>query len=565
MADIEPNLKTNEAPFRFDVLECRVPMTVEKSVMIEMRDGTRVAADIFRPDGEGPFPTLYAVSPYNKDTIHLPPHGVYRWREAGNIGRWVEQGYAFVHADTRGSGQSEGEWTSGSLEEQHDLYDTIEWIAAQSWSTGKIGMIGESYYAIPQWLAAAQNPPHLTCIAPYDGLVDMYRDCVFHGGLFDCGFISWWATNTRALTLLERDPGDHPNAGGADIAGEFMRHPLFDDFWKMRSGYEKFDKIKTPFYSITNWTMVGIHLRGNLLAFEEIDAPKKLMVAGGDHHHASIEIFHSEEVQQELTRWFDYWLKGIDTGIMDDPPVKYWMGNEGWRTAQAWPLPETEYVPLYLSGKKAGFCESLNDGSLSWTEPDAQEPTQFDYPQRAWSGWPGFGTAAINSRGMMDNAVAINTFTSEPLEEDMDIAGPIVLRLWLSSTAKDADIITKLYEIPETPRPGPLQPLTRGWLKASHRAIDPERSRPWRPFHPHDRRELLEPGEKYLLEVEIWPTANIFRKGSRIRLDLANGDSPVFDMPFNHHYGTKIGTDWYHHDPEHPSQILLPLVPRKAR
>jgi hypothetical protein len=535
-------------------------MAVEKTFLIKMRDGTRIAVDIFRPEGDGPFPTLYAVSPYNKDNVGLPPHGVFRWREAGNIGQWVEQGYAFVHADTRGTGASEGEWRSASEEEQGDLYDTIEWIAAQGWSNGKVGMIGESYYAYPQWLAAAQNPPHLACIAPYDGLADVYRDVVFHGGIFGSGFVSWWSTNTRALTLLEREPGEHPNEGGTDIAGDFMRHPLYDDYWKVRSAYEKFGSIKTPFYSIANWTAVGIHLRGNLLAFEEIDAPKKLLINGGGSHHAPIEMYHSDEMQAELTRWYDHWLKGIDTGIMDEPAVKYWVGNDGWRTADVWPIQSAQYRSLYLSGAPADACDSLNDGSLSWQEPTAEPPTQFDYPQRAWSGWPGFGTAAQNAQGMMSNTAKILTFTSPPLDEDIEVTGPIVLKLWLSSTADDTDIIAKFYEIPASYKGGPLPPLTRGWLKASHRAIDPSRSKPYRPFHPHDRREKLIPGEIYPVEVEVWPVSQRLKRGSRIRLDLANGDSPVFDMPFNHHYGLKMGTDWYYHDKEHPSQLLLPIV-----
>ncbi|MYM26281.1 CocE/NonD family hydrolase [Duganella sp. FT135W] len=547
--------------FRVDVLACKVPMNVQKDVMVETRDGVRVAMDIYRPEGPGPFPTLYAVSPYNKDTIGLPPHGVFRWREAGNIGRWVEQGYAFVHADTRGTGASEGEWLACSEEEQTDMYDTIEWIAAQSWSTGKVGMIGESYYAYPQWLAAATNPPHLACIAPYDGLVDLYRDVVYHGGLCSAGFIAWWSTNTRALTLLERGDGPHPNNGGGDIVGDWLRNPTMNDFWRVRSAFDKFKDIKTPFYSIANWTAVGIHLRGNLLAYEQIDAPKKLMVAGGNNHHSPIEVYHSDEVHTELTRWYDYWLKGIDTGIMDEAPVKIWVNNEGWREEQEWPLARVEYKSLYLSSAKAGAVNSLNDGSLSWEAPASDDATRLDYPHKEWGGWPGFGSAAMTPNGM-DNSAKVLTFTSAPLEEDMEITGPINLKLWISSTETDADIIAKVYEVPQQAAPGPLRPMTRGWLKASHRALDPALSLPGRPFHPHDKRELLEPKKIYPVEVEVWPTSQLLKKGSRIRLDLANADSPVFDMPFNHHYGCKQGTDWYHHDAEHPSQMLLPVVPR---
>ena len=541
-------------------------MLADRDLKIAMRDGVRVTADTFRPEGSGPFPTLYAVSPYNKNTAHLPPSSAFRWREAGNIALWVEQGYAFIHADTRGTGQSrEGQWNLWSTEEQTDLYDTIEWAACQPWSNGKVGMIGESYYAAPQWLAATLNPPHLACIAPYDGLADVYRDALFHGGICSIGFLAWWATNTKALTLLEdARPGVElpQHLGGDDLVGMILAHPFYDEFWKSRNAYEKFSNIKVPFYSIANWTMVGLHLRGNLLAFEEIEAPKKLLVTGGGNHHASIEAFHSGEIHDELTRWYDYWLKGINNGIMAEPPVKIFVTGEGYRDEWEWPPKRAEYRTLYLTPEKASCTESLNDGSLSWSPPELAGSTRYDYPDAAWGGWPGFGTAASNSRGMMDGAVKILSFSSPPLEQDLEVTGPIQFRAYLSSTAPDTDIIVKIYEVPSGPRVGPLMAVTRGWLKASHRALDPQKSRPQRPFHSHDRVDPIEPGVVYEMDVEVWPTSHLFKKGSRIRLDVANGDSPVFDMPFNHYYGTKIGTDFYHHGAQHLSCLKLPVILR---
>lgn len=198
---------------------------VEKDVQITMRDGTHIAVDVYRPNESSAFPTLYAVSPYRKDLTYLPPTGVYRFRECGDIGWWLSKGYAFVHADVRGSGHSqEGQWQLHGLPEQLDLYDTIEWIAAQAWSNGKVGMTGESYYGALQWFAAQQQPPHLTAIAPYDAFCDTHRDVSYHGGMPGDGFPTWWSYNTRALTLIDQ-PGPHPeHIMGFDIIGEGLRH-----------------------------------------------------------------------------------------------------------------------------------------------------------------------------------------------------------------------------------------------------------------------------------------------------------------------------------------------------
>ena len=345
-----------------NVLETEKPAVIERNVAIAMRDGVVIRADVFRPEGDGPFPALYAVSPYNKDLASLPPIPSFRSREAGNIGRWVDQGYAFIHADVRGTGQSlQGQFLFSSKEEQYDMYDTIEWIAAQPWSSGKVGMIGESYYGGPQWLAAATEPPHLSCIVPYDAFFDMYRDGIYHGGICSIGFMGWWTFKTSSLTYLEHPPGLPDDLGGVQIPGLVLSRRLYDAFWEERSAFAKAKRIKTPFYSISNWMQAGLHLRGNLLAFETVDAPKKLLITGGNNHQSSLEVFHSDEVHAELTRWYDYWLKGIDTGIMDEPEVKIWTNNKGYYASNVWPPSDVEHWSLYLSGEKADAVASLND------------------------------------------------------------------------------------------------------------------------------------------------------------------------------------------------------------
>ncbi len=540
-------------------------MKLEKDVYVRMRDGVRVAIDIYRPNAPGKFPVLYASSCYQKDLVYLPAVTTYHCRETNDIDWFVQRGYVYVNADVRGTGKSEGIWKFHSDAEQNDHYDLVEWMAEQPWCSGRVGMIGESYFGWTQWFAAAKQPPHLATIVPFDAGADMYRDVVYHGGLVGMGFLTWWHFNLRANHILDL-PGPHaPDLMEWDMVKESLQHPTYDRFWEERSA--DFGRIKVPVYSIGMWHKIGLHLRGNLRGFEELKVPKKLLVCYGEYVGDEMAIFNSLEMRLELLRWYDHWLKDNDTGIMKEEPVKLFVrGSDfGYRREKEWPLKRTRYTRFYLQPGPAGAIKSLNDGGLSETAPLAEASSfEFGYPDPEWSGWSGIGTAKFVN-GLPDPAVRILTFCSEPLQEDLEVTGPISLVVYASSTEKDADIYVRLVDQEADARqasgvPAKAKILTRGWLKASHREKDPARSKPGQPYYTHKHPTPIEPGKVYPYEIEVWPTANLFKKGHRIRLDLSNGDSPAFDFG-GHHYGIKVGKDTIYHDKDHPSHLVLPVIP----
>lgn len=542
---------------------------VRRDVRVPVSDGTHISVDVFRLKGAEPQPVLFGTAPYIKLFDDRPIYPTYRFRETLDIAWWVRRGYVYVHGDTRGAGKSlEGDYEGWGAREQQDLYDVIEWAGAQSWSTGRVGMIGYSYYGVCQWLAATMAPPSLKCIAPYDASVDPYRDFFFHGGVWSMGFAQWWVPKFRKRVIMDM-PGDKPDdIMKFDFCDASFRHPRYDDFWKERDASARFDQVKVPVYSIGNWNMVGLHLRGNVLGYEQVTTPKKLMLCGGfGGIHASHYLVLSKEIHVELLRWYDHWLKDIDNGVMDEPAVRYINRPDNqWREAPSWPLPQTQWTPLYLTAGRAGAVSSLNDGRLSWEPPlEAEAGTSYSYAHPDWGGWPGTGTTVPRPDGTYDALGTIATFSTEPLEEEVEICGPVVMKLWLSSDQPETDVYIKLADQSPDGEPeagSPRMGVTRGWLKATRRALDPGRSAPHRPFHAHEVEEPLAPGQVYPLEIEVWPTSWVFKKGHRIRIEVAPGDSPLTDEPFWHDFGVRMGTDRAHHDAAHPSHMVLPIIRR---
>src|SRR4051794_33439395 len=539
---------------------------IDEVVSIQARDGTAIGLRVYRPDGEARVPSLFGASPYRFDNNSLPASPQFLWRETGPIEFYVENGYAFVQMDVRGSGRSGGEFGFLDRKEQEDLYDAIEWLGKQAWCTGKIGGIGQSYFCMLQWFMAAQAPPSLACIGAHDGLADAYRAGCYHGGI-PCDFFPgyWWYQNR----LINRFPAEGPSREQAtDLTALLAAHPTYDDFWRERSAWEQIERITIPVYSSGVWMKHQLHTRGNIDAYAKVKGEKKLRMSAAPNAWAAAAEFSSVEFHRRVLKpFYDHYLKGLQTDYTARPNVEYAVRGSGVvRQSETWPPKNIRYTTWHLTAEQSESVTSLNDGSLLIGVPTGTERTTYNYPQPGWvAGVVGFGPSG--PAGGFDPARRVLTFTSAPLPKDIEIAGPIKLVLHASSTAAHTDFFVKLTDqFPQSAedRAKLLNPgselVTRGWLRASHRALDPQRSTEMVPYHTHTDPQPLKPGEVYEFEISLEPQAYLFKAGHRIRLEIVNGDSPATEVLWTHYYRPdKVGADTIYHSAERPSRLILPV------
>jgi uncharacterized protein len=509
-------------------------MLFEKDVPIAMRDGNVLRANVFRPQGEGRYPVVMAHGCYGKDVhfshafkpqwlklLGLHPKlcadgssGQYlRW-ETVDPERWVPAGYAVVQVDSRGSGKSPGYLDPFSPREIQDYSECIEWAGAQSWSNGKVGLLGVSYYAIEQWQVAALQPKALAAIIPWEGGCDFYRDIAYHGGIASNLFwTAWWPRQVLvnqhgngASTHVDPRSGERTTGPAALSAAlldgnrsafpqDMLRHSLADAWHAERT--PDLSRVQVPVLSAGNWGGPGVHLRGNVEGFMRAGSRDKwLFMHAGTH----FESFYLPEYIALQQRFFDHYLKGLDNGWEREPHVQMLVrapeGTRERRQANELPLPETKWTRLYLDAKKS-LLKPAN-GSGSSASYDACGP------------------------GL--------TLSTPPLDRDIEIMGFVTLRIWVASDGPDLDLFATLRAFDPAGKEVVFDgaheptPVTRGWLRASHRKLDAERSLPYRPWHAHDDVEPLTPGETCALDVELWPTSMVFPKGYRIALTLQGRD-----------------------------------------
>ena len=521
-------------------------------VEVETRFKRLVRADVFLPaQSKGPFPVVFFAAPYIKALRKYPTHPSFPFRETGPFDLYLERGYAIVWADVPGSGRSEGEWLGWARAEGEALFDVIEWVARQTWSNGKIGMTGQSGFCWCAWNTARTRPPHLTTIVAYDGGVDMYREWMYHGGIPCVVFGPVWIT-----TVMLRHQTQGHDIHDSDFyhwLNEIFARPLEDDWHRDRSPYWELDNIDIPVLSIGCWGKGPLHLPGNISGFQGVRGPKQLLLEYPADGAEAQRLFGREDFhEREVLPWFEHHLKDVANGVMERPRVRFFIQREGrYEFAEDWPPKDAEKSQFYLSGAKSGAVASLNDGSLE-EKPPAVGPdrTSWSYPDPQWD----VGPVTFGENGVPDPIARVITFTSAPFARDREFTGNGVLVLNASTDQTDLDVIAKLSIITKA---GTSQRMTQGWLRASHRAEDPDRTSEMRPFHSHREIEPLEPGRVYELRVELIATSVVVRAGERLRLEISNADTLLTDGMYAHWYGLKMGTDTYHHTLRFPSRLML--------
>ncbi len=516
---------------------------------VTMRDGAKLYIEVFRPDAPGPFPVLLLRNPYHN--VGMPPQS--RGRDTHR--ELVSRGYAVVEAEVRGTGLSEGQFRF-LHNDGDDGYDTILWIMEQPWCDGNIGLMGGSYLAMDQFAVAAQNPPGLKAMLPEIGGADLYNDMAYRGGVLNLLLIRWTIGQIAHITapkfpqftsapeevepaiyeMQEKCHGERIQASvERALAGlplyedtffkEWMAHPNDGPFWQEVSPYSFFSDIKTPVFCLGGW--FDFFIEGTLRSFVEIDAPKKLLI--GRWFHGEREGFDSLNVK---LRWFDYWLKGIDTGVMDEPPVRLFvMGKNEWRYEQTWPPPATSSKFFLRSGDAASG--SLNSGNLSLSAPGDSEA--FD--EIAHDPARPVPSIAYRNADIRRAEEAMLTYTTEPLDDDIEVTGPVEVRLYTSTDATDVDWFVKLTEVHPD---GSSIVLSSGVLKGSH-------------YRSHEFPEELAPGRIYPLTIPLASLCRVFPKGHRIRIGIANSDFPEFNL------NPLASTSRVYRDAERASHLLLPV------
>lgn len=534
----------------------------EEKTTIPMSDGVTIDADVFRPDSSERFPAILGIQPYERHLQHAPirPAGLNMANggmEAGDYNFYVRRGYVHVIASTRGTGLSTGKYTNYGPREIQDASEMIEWIAAQPWCDGHVGMFGPSAFSVIQQQVAPLNPPHLKAVFCPFGYTDFYRDKFYHGGILSHAFMQGWVKtidNPRyeswslehwgrerfnqgvAEAMADEDIRvipylaqalKQPEVGGSAMISDILLNPFDTEYFRERSvRYEKQPRV--PAYLGGCWGIYGLHLPGAFRSWDKWAGPKKMIV--GPPIYLDRPIYQH---MYESLRFFDHWLKGADNGIMEEPALKLFIVNTGeWKFAEKWPLPETRWTPFYLHER----------GLMS----------EHEF-------WPNEGASTYEDS--MFNREGL-TFTSPPLIEKTEVVGPMAVHLYASSTDQEVLWFVSLWDVD----PGGKETLlTRGWLRGSQRRLDETETKPWQPVHSHLRREPLSPNEVYEFDIELRPYGIQFQEGHQIRLKIKGVDdekpnSFLQAIGSGHLWRQRPSRVTVFHNPDMPSHLLLPIT-----
>lgn len=571
--------------------EVRDGMRIDWDCAIRMDDGLELSADVFRPDDNGSYPVILTHGPYAKGLafqegypsawqtmvaqhpdVERGSSNIYQNWEVVDPEKWVPDGYICVRVDSRGCGASPGYVDHFSPRETRDFAACIEWAGIQPWSNGKVGLNGVSYYGINAWQVASLQPSHLAAMCVWEGGADWYRDMTHHGGILNTFWANWYDMQVKsvqhgvgsrgAFSLVTGQPvSGHVTlseaelkANRCDFGNTIYAHPLDDDYHQVRSAV--WSNINIPLLSAANWGGQGLHPRGNFEGYMRAASSNKWLEAHGLEHWTEFYTDYGVTLQK---LFFDHFLKGENNGWATRPGVQLQVRKlDGFeeRFEEDWPIPRTTWTRLYAHA----------DMSLSPGKPEKPSTLSFN----------------AMGEGL--------TFLSAPLTHDTELTGPSAFSTTISSSTTDADLFIVLQvfspdgeEVVFQGAIDPHTPIGQGWLRASHRKLDPAISEPWRPYHSHDEVQPLTPGEQTSLEIEIWPTSIVVPAGYRIGLSVRGCDYENPNAsgqrqsnfknelkgcgPFLHNderdRPTDIfsGTTTLHIGPDHPSFVLLPVIP----
>ncbi len=577
---------------------------VEHNVPATMRDGVVLYADVYRPARDGKYPVLLQRTPYNKAFL---PWVIFTL----DVIRAARAGYAVVVQDVRGRWESGGTEFTPYRNEFTDGYDSVEWAASLPYSNGKVGMFGYSYYAGSQWAAAVTQPPHLKAIAPFAGAMDFY---LHRGGALELSILIGWVLLLAGPNAIARAKKGTPEFatefmelvgsidrieevfrtvplkdipamklgnGFAPYFYEILKHDLYDEYHQKASVMGRHKAVQVPAYIFAGWydLLLECDLKHFTAMRKESESPlarenTRLVVGPWTHlgildsvgqlHFGLASSTLALELAGDLTarnlEWFDYWLKGISNRISGEPPVKIFvMGDNLWRSENEWPLARAQYTPYYFhSGGKANSVHG--DGKLSRLTPGEELPDYFVYdpsnPVRTCGGnhiLPLYYPRGPANQFEAEERMDVLVYGSEVLDQDIEITGPLSVKLFAASSAKDTDFTAKLVDVyPD----GRAFNIADGILRARYRRGEAEPP------------SLIEPQAIIEYRIDLLATSQVFKKGHRIRVEISSSNFPRWDRNPNtgelSHEAGRLTTalQTIFHDSRYPSHILLPVIPR---
>jgi len=576
-------------------VEGKYGVIIERNMDVPMRDGTILRADVWRPDSDGRFPVLIERTPYDKGGSSESNLG------AGEF--YASHGYVVVIQDVRGRFASDGEFypfRDDADGEHKDGFDTVEWTAEQSWSNGKTGTIGGSYSGATQYRMLSTQPPHLEALFVRQSSADYYDEWVYRGGAFEHGFNTMWtlkhtSTNARKLApvgsedeinrRLEVASGNYakwlentpisPLLPVADLHGWFsdwMNHPNHDDYWEEFSNARFHDKTNVPVHHLGSW--FDCFLIGTIRSYEgmrsnaatlEARAGQRMTIGPWVHNPGPADMREAGAVDfgeqaklgwfETRKRWFDHWLKGVDNGVDSDKPVKLFaMGINKWREFDEWPPAAAKDTPFYLSAGASSSAKSLNDGILSAYKPDLFGEVFDEYdsdpktPIRSFGGGHlGDNNGPRDQRGYEDNVL---TYTTEVLDEPIDVTGRVKAVLHASSSAIDTDWVVRITDVHPD---GTSMLVCDGILRARFNDS-------------FEKPTALVPYKPTEFVVDLWATSHVFQKGHRLRVAVASSSFPRWDINWQTGKNNAlessgiIARNRIFRDEIRPSHVILPLL-----